>query len=209
MISDSSARLLSAFRSTRLMKSSMSVNGAAFVARRDDAFGRAGPTFFTVAEAEHDRGIESAVAIHRSAARSLTPLRLMSGGSTAMPRRTHSATASAMRSWAPALAEHGGHVLVRVVRLQVRGLVRDGAVAGGVRLVEGVAGERLDQVEDRRALPLRCSRSSIGAAMNFSPSACISAAIFFDIALRIASAVLQRVAGELLHDHAAPGPGRR
>ncbi len=44
--------------------------------------------------------------------------------------------------------EHGGHVLVGVVRLQVRGLVGDGAVAGGVRLVEGVAGERLDQVED-------------------------------------------------------------
>src|SRR3546814_4114458 len=45
-------------------------------------------------------------------------------------------------------SQHGGHVLRRVVRLQVGGLVGDGAVTDGVRLVEGVAGERLDQVEE-------------------------------------------------------------
>ncbi len=43
--------------------------------------------------------------------------------------------------------EHAGHVLDRVVRLQVRGLVRDQAVARGVRLVEAVALERLERLE--------------------------------------------------------------
>ena len=44
--------------------------------------------------------------------------------------------------------QHGRHVLGRVVRLQVGGLVGDRAVADGVRLVERVPGERLDEVEE-------------------------------------------------------------
>ena len=43
--------------------------------------------------------------------------------------------------------QHRRHELDRVVRLQVRRAVRDHPVGEGVRLVEGVARERLDQVE--------------------------------------------------------------
>ena len=43
--------------------------------------------------------------------------------------------------------EHRGHVLDGVVGLEVRRLVRDQAVAGGVRLVEPVALERLERLE--------------------------------------------------------------
>ena len=47
----------------------------------------------------------------------------------------------------PERREHRGHVLDRVVGLEVRRLVRDQAVAGGVRLVEPVALERLERLE--------------------------------------------------------------
>ena len=60
------------------------------------------------------------------------------------------------------------HVLDRVVRLQVRGLVRDVAVRARVRGVEPVVGERLHQVEQvvgPAAPGTRCRRSP---AMNFS-----------------------------------------
>jgi hypothetical protein len=43
--------------------------------------------------------------------------------------------------------EQCGEILDRVVRLQVRGLVRNEAVPHGVRFVERVVGERLDDVE--------------------------------------------------------------
>ena len=43
--------------------------------------------------------------------------------------------------------QHRGHVLDGVVGLEVRRLVRDQAVAGGVRLVEAVALERLEGLE--------------------------------------------------------------
>ena len=49
----------------------------------------------------------------------------------------------------PERGEHGRHVLDRVVRLEVRGLVGDQAVAGGVGLVEPVALERLEGLEHR------------------------------------------------------------
>ena len=49
----------------------------------------------------------------------------------------------------PEGGQHGRHVLDRVVRLEVRGLVRDQAVAGGVGLVEPVALERLERLEHR------------------------------------------------------------
>ena len=45
--------------------------------------------------------------------------------------------------------QHGRHVIDRVVRLEVGGLVGDQAVARGVRLVEAVALERLERREDR------------------------------------------------------------
>ena len=49
----------------------------------------------------------------------------------------------------PERGQHRGHVVDRVVRLEVGGLVRDQPVAGGVGLVEPVALERLERVEDR------------------------------------------------------------
>ena len=48
----------------------------------------------------------------------------------------------------PERGQHRGHVVDRVVRLEVRGLVGDQPVTGGVRLVEAVALERLERVED-------------------------------------------------------------
>ena len=50
--------------------------------------------------------------------------------------------------------QHGGHVLDGVVGLEVGGLVGDGAVAPAVGLVEGVAGERFDEREDRLGIRL-------------------------------------------------------
>ena len=81
----------------------------------------------------------------------LTPLRFTSGGRTSMPRaaalrvRLGHALGGA-RGVVPRHDEHRRHVLFRVVRLQVRRLVGDRRVGDGVRLVEGVAGERLDQI---------------------------------------------------------------
>jgi hypothetical protein len=48
----------------------------------------------------------------------------------------------------PEGGQHRSHVFDGVVRLQVRGLVSDQAVAGGVGLVEAVALERLEGIED-------------------------------------------------------------
>ena len=45
-------------------------------------------------------------------------------------------------------AEHRGHVLRRVVGLQVRGVVGDQPVAGRVGAVEAIAGERFELLED-------------------------------------------------------------
>src|SRR5690606_12009595 len=44
--------------------------------------------------------------------------------------------------------EHGGHGLHRVVGFQIRGLVGDDGVGGGVGFVEAVLGELVEQVED-------------------------------------------------------------
>ena len=49
----------------------------------------------------------------------------------------------------PERGQHRGHVVDRVVRLEVRGLVGDQPVAGRVGLVEAVALERLEGLEDR------------------------------------------------------------
>ena len=67
-----------------------------------------------------------------------------------MPIRRHSATAAAtFSSFDAERGQDRGHVLDRVVRLQVRGLVGDQAVAGRVGLVEAVPLERLEGLEDR------------------------------------------------------------
>ena len=46
-------------------------------------------------------------------------------------------------------AEHGGHELDRVIRLEVAGLVAEHGVGGGVGFVESVAGEFVEDVENR------------------------------------------------------------
>ena len=94
--------------------------------------------------------------------------------------------------------EHGGHVFVRVVRLQVRGLVGDGTVAGGVRLVEGVARERLDQVEDRTRFLVAVAVGDGGGNERFAFGLHERGDL---LRHRLADGVcvLQRVAGELLH----------
>jgi hypothetical protein len=74
-----------------------------------------------------------------------------------------------------------GHVVDRVVRLHVRGLVGDQPVAGGVRLVEAVALERLEglehRVDDRAATP-----RSAAWVTNFSFCARRTADFFLRIA---------------------------
>ena len=44
--------------------------------------------------------------------------------------------------------EHGGHVLGRIMGLEVSGLISDQGIGRAVRLVEAIAAEILDQVED-------------------------------------------------------------
>ena len=67
--------------------------------------------------------------------------------------------------------EQGRHELVRVVRLQVGRLVGDERVGRGVRLVEPVAGELLDQLEELlrlllRDLPLLRALDELGAELD-------------------------------------------
>ena len=47
------------------------------------------------------------------------------------------------------------HEGCRVVRLEIRGLIRDQRVGGGVRLVEAVAGKLFHQIEELRSLRFR------------------------------------------------------
>ena len=77
---------------------------------------------------------------------------LMSGGRTSRPIRRQSSMCSTKnfsRS-APSISrgEDGGHELGRVVGLEPGGLVEHQGVGRRVRLVEAVAAEELDQVED-------------------------------------------------------------
>ena len=56
-----------------------------------------------------------------------------------------------MKAWLqllPEAVEDRGHELDRVVRLEVRGLVGDQPIAGGVGLVEPIPGEWLESGED-------------------------------------------------------------
>ena len=80
------------------------------------------------------------------------------------------------------------HVLDRVVRLEPRRLVGDEPVAVGVRLVERVVGEGLDDVEELRAELLAVALPATQPATNFSRSAAIIARIFLPHALRRLSA---------------------
>ena len=84
--------------------------------------------------------------------------------------------------------EQAGQVLDRVVGLQPGRLVGDEAVAVGVRLVEGVVGEGLDDVEEGGAELLAVALGRRSPATNFSRSAWMRARIFLPQALRRLSA---------------------
>ncbi len=53
------------------------------------------------------------------------------------------------------VAEQSGHELDRIIRLQIRGLIADQAVGRAVALVESVAGEFFQQIENRVRFLLR------------------------------------------------------
>ena len=55
-------------------------------------------------------------------------------------------------------AHRGGEEFVRVMRLEPRGLVGEQRIGGGVALVEAVAGELVDQVEQLVGLASRRCR---------------------------------------------------
>ncbi len=95
--------------------------------------------------------------------------------------------------------EHGRHVLGGVVRLEVRRLVGDRGVADSVRLVEGVAGEGLDEVEDGLGVLVRVALLARAADEPLP----LGAHLLGDLlAHRLAHDVglAERVAGELLGD---------
>ena len=79
--------------------------------------------------------------------------RLMSGGSSLIFRRSSSWLEDVELVGVAEVERHrGGEELDRIVRLQPRRLVGDQRVGGGVALVEAVAGELVDQLEDLRRL---------------------------------------------------------
>ena len=95
--------------------------------------------------------------------------------------------------------QHGGHVLVRVVRFQVRRLVGDRAVAGGMRLVERIARERFDEVEDGARLLLAVAVLH-GGGNELLALGLHEAGVLLGHGLADRVGVLQVVAGELLED---------
>ena len=78
--------------------------------------------------------------------------------------------------------QHGGHVVDRVVGLHVGGLVGDQPVAGGVRLVEAVALERLERREHRVDDVAAATPRSAAWVTNFSFWARRTADFFLRIA---------------------------
>ena len=83
--------------------------------------------------------------------------------------------------------EHGGHVLGRVMGLEICGLKSDQSVSRAMRLVEAIAAEVDDQVEDLgRFLALE----ALGHRpfKNWSRLWAITSAFFFEIALMVAYA---------------------
>ena len=112
--------------------------------------------------------------------------------------------------------EQAGQVLDRVVRLEVRGLVGDQAVPVRVRLVEGVVGEVLDDVEQVGA-------ERLAVAGGVAPLDELGPLLLHQLALLLAAGLAEvvglgeGVAGELLgdphhgllEDHQAVGVGQQ
>ncbi len=84
--------------------------------------------------------------------------------------------------------EHGGHELGRIVGLQVGRLIGDQGIGGVMRLVEAVAAEELDQVEDLGGLRPAPGPRSTAPSMNWSRPWAMTSAFFFEIALIVAYA---------------------
>ena len=82
----------------------------------------------------------------------------------------------------PERGQDGRHVVDREVRLEVRGLVGDQAVAGGVGLVEAVPLERLERGEDLVDRPRAATPRSAARVTNFSFWARRTVDFFFRIA---------------------------
>ena len=88
------------------------------------------------------------------------PERLIDGGSTSMPSRSASSRNSASLSVLPMSQRHRrGQELDRVVRFQIRGLIREQRIGRRVRFVEAVFGELAQAVEDRVRRGLRRCRA--------------------------------------------------
>ncbi len=82
-------------------------------------------------------------------ARKSTSEALTHGGSTEMPlRRASAANMRELVGVAHVERHGGGEELLAVVRLHVGRVIADQRVGGGVRFVEAVAGELVDQLED-------------------------------------------------------------
>ncbi len=97
--------------------------------------------------------------------------------------------------------EEGGEVGHRVMGLEPRRLVADEPVAVGVRLVEGVVGERLDDVEELLAQVLAVA-GVLTALLELGPLEGHDAAVLLACGLADRVGLGQRIAGELLgHPH--------
>ena len=161
-MSDSSTRRLTRRRSTRVQKSASDLKSPALRARGDDRLDRALAHVLDRQQAEADGvaldGEVEARRVHVGRAHlDAQPAALGDGRGNLLGRVAHR-------------GQHAGHVLDRVVRLEIRGLVGDQAVARGMGLVEAVALERLECLEhgiDR----LRWHTALSGAAGRTSPSA--------------------------------------
>ena len=148
-MSDSTTRRLMVCRSTRRQKSSSETNGPGSSPPSRTATIASiapSPTFLMAAMPKRiaSGAPDASVSTVKRACDFCT-----SGGRTSIPRPP--ALGDDRGDLLGALAEaveDGGHELDRVVRLEVGRLVRDQPVAGGVGLVEAVAGEGLELGED-------------------------------------------------------------
>ena len=128
-------------RSIRRQRSPSDWNGAVRLAGRDDRLDRALADVLDREEAEPDPlvldgELDRAPVDVRRPDLDAEPAALGDGGRDLL-------------LGAPEGGQDAGHVVDRVVRLEVGGLVRDQPVARGVGLVEAVALERLERLEDR------------------------------------------------------------
>ena len=133
-------RRLSSLGSIRAAKSSRLVNGPLRLALGDQRLHRLLADALERAERIAD--------LCRPRPRNRRATALTSGGRHSTPLRRMSSTNSASLSvWRHVEAHRRGEEFGRVMRLQPGGVIGDQRVGGGVALVEAIAGELVDQVE--------------------------------------------------------------